>query len=179
VNWTIALNVFILQISRRQRSSVVGNPVHITEADATRQFCRVWRGDVNWAGIRGVSCRCNIWHWTRDSTRWVAGSTPCRPFRFELATSRKFFLRHVPLSPSSWSVCNSLPMKRQRCCSAGKVTVGLALHCFSVVTSVCCIYLDFGAWAWGHSPPFPSPLFPSLASVPLRSMPPLRLGGLG
>jgi len=49
VNWTIALNVFGLQISCRRQSRVVGNPIHTAEADATqtRRFCRVWRGDVN------------------------------------------------------------------------------------------------------------------------------------
>jgi len=48
-NWTIALNVFRLQIFCRQQPRVVGNPIHTAEADAThwRQFCRVWRGDVN------------------------------------------------------------------------------------------------------------------------------------
>jgi len=45
----IDLNVFTLQIFCRRLSSVVGNPVHTVEADATqtRQFCRVWRGGVN------------------------------------------------------------------------------------------------------------------------------------
>jgi len=47
--WTIATNVLRLQIFRRQQSSVVGNPIHTTEADATQtiQFYRVWRGNVN------------------------------------------------------------------------------------------------------------------------------------
>jgi len=43
VNWTIAINVFRLQIFCRRQSWVVGNPIHTAEADATqtRQFCRV------------------------------------------------------------------------------------------------------------------------------------------
>jgi len=43
------LNVFRLQIFCRRESRVVGNPIHIAEADATqtRQFRRVWRGGVN------------------------------------------------------------------------------------------------------------------------------------
>ena len=49
VNWTIALNVFRLQILRRRQSRVIGNSIHTTEADATqtRQFRRVWRGGAN------------------------------------------------------------------------------------------------------------------------------------
>ena len=50
VNWTIALNVFRLQIFCRRQSRVVADPVHTAEADTTQigLFCRVWRGGVNW-----------------------------------------------------------------------------------------------------------------------------------
>jgi len=46
----IAINVFTLQIFCRRQSSVVGNPIHTAEADATqtKQFRRVWRGGVNY-----------------------------------------------------------------------------------------------------------------------------------
>ena len=50
VNWTIAVNVFRLQVFCRRQSPVVGSPpIHTDEADATEtgQFCRVWRGGVN------------------------------------------------------------------------------------------------------------------------------------
>jgi len=49
VNWTIAVNVFRLQIFCQRQSSVVGNPIHTSEVDETqtRQFCHVWRGCVN------------------------------------------------------------------------------------------------------------------------------------
>jgi len=50
VTWTIAINVFRLQIFGRRQSSVVGNPVHTAEADATetRQFlsCLAWRCEL-------------------------------------------------------------------------------------------------------------------------------------
>ena len=49
VNWTIAVNVFRLQIFCQRHSWVVGNPIHTSEVDATqtRQFCHVWHGCVN------------------------------------------------------------------------------------------------------------------------------------
>jgi len=45
VHWTIAINVFRLQIFCRRQSWVVGNPIYTAEADATqtRQFCCVWQ----------------------------------------------------------------------------------------------------------------------------------------
>ena len=49
VNWTIALNVFGLQMFCRRQSWVVANTIYIAESDTTetRQFCRVRRGGVN------------------------------------------------------------------------------------------------------------------------------------
>ena len=46
VNWTIAVNVFRLQIFCRQQSSVVENLIHTAEADTTETglFCRVSPG---------------------------------------------------------------------------------------------------------------------------------------
>ena len=165
MNWTIAANGIRLQIFCRRQSWVVGNPIHTAEADATqtRQFCRVWRGGVNWL-LSGVRSRRTGLNWSAFANEMccyecclVIGKTSSGGMTLliyragqctEGDNSFSSYLKHNSCRMSRWPTpCPSVICAELLVSSRRPVTGRRATH-----TSNTTVNLRYTGWAkkWGH-----------------------------